>query len=214
MVPSSLAEDVPDLAAVLAHLMVRNFEVLMVGYSYSTPPMFERSLQQAFAATGLKDKFLYGKNYVIIGYTPEQDETALVAFIKDFHYFKQDYYGTPIGNIPLLQDFKSVSDAKLWINSLGIWWTDVTFRQESPYVKPLYLMEAGGASDIFPYYAAGKVDGYLIGIRGAAEYEQLTGIRGRATLFLNGVDLPQLFVIILMIIPNLFLLYEKVGKRK
>jgi hypothetical protein len=160
-------------------------------------------------AKGLK----YGEDWVQLGWLPGW-ETSLAALVRDIHKVaRADYFGTPIEQIPMMKNIKSVKDLSLlgWSG----YYVDEYARQWTGFGKPIIVnLSATTVAMAKPWFEKGLLTTYLNGQRGCAEYEALTGFKGFATSAMDAQSMAHLFAIILLIVPNIFYLSTRFRKRR
>ncbi|NIN63704.1 MAG: hypothetical protein GTO63_03115, partial [Anaerolineae bacterium] len=126
----------------------------------------------------------YGEDYVNLGFFAGA-EAAMASFASDIPgLVKTDYYGTPIGQLKVMEGLSNLNDVGLficlWSGTPG--WSEYLRQWYTPYEIPV----VGGTLGIVgpgaqPYVAAGQLKGLVVGLRGGGEYEKLIGKPGEAT---------------------------------
>lgn len=146
----------------------------------------------------------YGVEWINMGYL-EGKETAMAAFAANFMYPTKDAYGTPLEQLPLMKEMKSMDDVDLFITVQGSGYIDQCLRQVPiPYDIPAVgATMSMGVPDLLTYVEAGMVKGILGGLSGAAQYEFLTGKPGLALRGLDSLSLVHIFLIALVIVINI-----------
>lgn len=146
----------------------------------------------------------YGVEWINMGYL-EGKETAMAAFASNFMYPAKDAYGTPLEELPLLQEVKSMADVDLYVTVQGSGYMETCLRQFSlPFDKPAIAGCMGmGVPDMMVYRDAGIVGGLLPGLSGAAQYEYLLKKPGLALRGLDSLSLAHIFLIALAIVVNI-----------
>ena len=59
------------------------------------------------------------------------------------------------------------------------------------------------APQVYPYLDTGQLSGLMGGMKGGAEYEQLTGMRAKATMSMVSQTAAHIFVVLFIVIGNL-----------
>jgi len=175
--PSYMAELHPMAEAILRQVFRQNGRVLAGSLSQFGPSMADELLTRIAHEMGKT----YGVDYVFLGYKPYPALTIL-AMGTDFRVpFPADYYGHPLDSLPLMTGVHNYSDVAGVFSLAGgtgaEYW--ITYGN-AKYNLPLALGVTGVmAADYYPYLQSGQIFGLLPGIKGAAEYEQLAGLRGQ-----------------------------------
>lgn len=154
---------------------------------------------------GYLDGLTYGEDYVLLGWLPGV-EAAMRALVVDTHAAAPtDYLGTPIEDIPMMQDISSGEDFDLfgwsgyYVDAYMRQWSDYIEKYDIPAISILTSVALGFAK---PWFAEGFVTGYLCGPKQCAEFEQLTGLPGPAMAGMDAQYLATIAAIITLIIPN------------
>ncbi|MDH5791303.1 MAG: hypothetical protein OEZ44_03895 [Candidatus Bathyarchaeota archaeon] len=163
----------------------------------------------------LRDKYEYGKDIVFLGYYAGGEPTNQQMAIDVWSVFPTDHFKTPIAELPLMAEARTANDYAIvlttgeneivWVNQ---WWT--------PYGVPVGVMGiAMKGSALQPYYNSGDIFGLAVGVRGGAEFELLIGEPAGAVTRMDSISLSHLSVVILIIIANTGVLYNKLtgGKK-
>lgn len=199
--PSSYSEQHPQAVAIMNHLMRKpGVKIVCVAFWEQGPIMAEEILN-SIDTHGKK----YGVDFVNLGYVAGV-ETAMSAFAGDIHKtFPVDYRKNPISSLPMMSSIRSARDISLLFTvaagSPGI--PEFARQIQGPYKVPF----AGGLVAIsvpiyMPYVQSGQMLGLLAGLRGAAEYEQLLGIKGKATIGMDAISFSHLVVLAFILIAN------------
>ncbi len=170
------AEIKPGMLAVVKHLISRNIKFVIVGVGTDEATAL---MQTLLNESGVREKYVYGKDYVAIGYIPG-GEITVATLNKDFQSIvKTDASGTQISTLELTKDivdWHSFS-ACMPFDSAGV--TNYWIRNWGNLGIPFFAeFTMSGEPSFVPYYTSGSIKGYLSGLRGGAEYELLTGYKG------------------------------------
>lgn len=194
----------PMAEAYLRHLFTKNVKVVSVSYYGAAAPIL---MEEAMKAVGLE---AYGKKYgvdfVNLGYLAG-DETAVAAFGADVHALVQvDYYGTPISKLSIMENLRSAADIDLEISlSAGMNYPELYLRQ---WQTTFGTKVTGGSvgliyAPLIPYISSGQLLGYLPSMRGAAEYELLSGRPASAIVGMDSQSLVHLVFIAAIVLCNI-----------
>jgi len=202
------------MVAVLRHLFTSDVKVISVCfYSSDSPILLEEAVNEIGLANYDKE---YGVDFVNFGFY-EGREATLVAFGVDAHAFLNvDYYGTPISELSIMDDFKGAEDIDLVISlSGGEIFPEVYLRQWQTIHGT--KVTGGAVAMIYPmlvsYVASGQLSGLLASSRGAAEYELLINKPGSAIIAMDSQSLGHMVTILAIIISNLGYFASKRSKK-
>lgn len=173
---------------------------------HPTDPSWDAALQPLRTILKLDEWGAYGVDYVFMPYSAGE-EVAWAAFASDIHgFFASDAYGTPLSQIPMMNDIRTMADFDLAIVRYGIFtWGEMYFRQWSTkYGVDTLAMAA--FSTLAAWYGSkeegGLVQGNLDLDRGWAEYEYLRGYGGEHLLVLDVRNVTTTLTIVLVVAAN------------
>lgn len=197
--PSSDAEVVPQMTALLKHLMSKDARFLWVNLTV------EGSMYATRAMDSLKDEFGYecGKDYVITPYLPGQ-QTAIASIASDIRKtLTVDVSGKSVWDMEAMKGVDSVSDFDLLID-FNTGDTCIYYLQQ---VQPKGVTVIAGASGVtvpylMPYLGSGQLAGLLGGLRGAAEYEMVSKTPGLALGGMDAQSLSHAAIVLFIILGN------------
>ncbi len=152
----------------------------------------------------------YGADVVFLGYYTGEDAAAAQMAVDMSSIFPADHFGTPIEDLPLMSESNSATDyAMVLFTAEG----EVKWIQQwgEPYGVPVAGMGiAMKGSALAPYLASGDIFGLAVGVRGAAELEKLAGMPGAATTTMDAISSTHLLFVILIVLANLPIIYNKI----
>ncbi len=156
----------------------------------------------------------YGVDYAFMGIV-SATEPAISSWARDIYANTPvDAYGTPVGQIPVMQNIRSLKDFNLLIvmqGSLIEFW----MRQWSVQYNIPMAVTCGISSSIAGwrvYYETGQFVGFLPGVRGAGEYEVILKSPGRATISNDAMSVSHLLTVLAVVGAN-FAHFKKGGKK-
>jgi hypothetical protein len=148
----------------------------------------------------------YGKKFVNLGYVAggnqllEQWKDSVKAITR------VDAYGNKLADLPMMANFdqlKTEADLMVGLDARGLE-TIYVVRFNTP------VIEIGGtdsASYLALSYTGGYFKGMIMGQRGGAEYEILSGVKGKAFSYLqNTLTISAIMIIILIVANALYVL--------
>ncbi len=173
---SSLPEVRPLALALLRHVFSKGHRVVGMALMAEGTVIGYRLLQQA----AHEYKLTYGKDYVYLGFKP-QNVAAILSIGESFATtFSSDYLGTPFDQIPVLAGIKNYDDVAGVISiadgNMPTYWIEYGWARF--HFTVCSAMTAAMMTTYDPYLASGQLHALVGGLRGAAEYEKLVGIGG------------------------------------
>lgn len=209
--PGSKPELDPMMRSTLDHLFRKDVRLVSGTLWPPGPPLLEAGLTEIGVEKHGKE---YGVDFVNLGFK-EGKENVMVQLGKSFRaVYPNDYYGTPVGELPLLAEtdadgdplFDNFENLKLIVNiSAGYpgtkeWVQQVRSRYQ---VKIVSGCTAVSAPEYYPYVQSGQLSGLLGGLSGAAEYEKLSDSPGWATVGMAAQSLGHVTIVVLIVLGNI-----------
>ncbi len=214
--PSTQAENWPQTQAVMEHLLMRDIKVAMMSWNPIGAGMATEVGKAAVANlkkhTGIEKE--YGKDWCNWGYKYYQDPVVL-SMIKDLYaIIKEDIYGTSIRDVPMMADVEGLHDAAFLYETTGgaALWPWIAYVAPATKAELGYGCTAVMGPEAYPYLNSGQLCGMLEGFAGAAQYELLTNIPGRATEMDGPQNFAHLWIILSVLLGNIG--YLVIRKRK
>ncbi|HET7904548.1 MAG TPA: hypothetical protein VFM17_08305 [Candidatus Eisenbacteria bacterium] len=202
--PDIMAELQPMSIAVLRHCFRKNLKPVILTNYPAGPGLIERALAIASEAEGKKRN----EDFVFLGYK-SGSQTVILGIGESIRaLFPEDFYGTRLGDIPLMKGLNSYRDFPLVVNVSGSAIADYYIRiAATRYHKKLILAcTAVMATDYYPYLSSGQLLGLVGGMKGAAEYERLLGLVGDARRGMDAQSLVHVLVVLLVVLGNVALM--------
>jgi len=199
--PGGKPELYPMAIALLRHAFRKNLKVV----GMTLWPAGAGLAETAFAQVAQEMHKERGTDYVFLGYAPG-DASAVISMGQDFHAaFPTDYYGVPTATLPVLKNIRTLRDLPYVLSlSVGFPGLDTWYV----YGKEKYGFELGGgctavsAPRFYPLLDTGQINGLLGGLRGAAEYEILLGVEGKALAGMDAQSATHFLIIFLILVCN------------
>jgi hypothetical protein len=171
--PSTAPENDPMADAVLRHCFSRGVKVVVLAlFPIGGVTMADQSLARV-----LRDfpNVRRGTDYANLGYKSGGQATMKQMGENIHNVFPSDRYGTPLGDIPLMQRVHRYADMKLVVSFatgvIGEWWANLINAQ---FGTPVAIgATAVSAPKYYAFLDSGQMLGLLGGLKGASEYEQL-----------------------------------------
>jgi hypothetical protein len=203
--PGSAAEIQPMATTFLKHALSRRLKVLIVGLWAQGPQQADLALAEAFrdpkvAAVAPQ----YGIDYLNLGFQ-SGNEVVIQRMGSDIKaVFPRDSRGTPVDQFPIMQDVNDFSSIAFIFNvSAGypgtVEW--VQFAGDRFHAQIASGSTAVQAPQVYPYFPRQMV-GLLGGMKGAAEYEEITVFTGKGTKFMLAQSFAHVIVVFFIIVGN------------
>lgn len=216
--PASEPELNPMAEAFLKYAFTKGWKVIMLGLWPQGPLMAERVMERVVQDSGVAALNLeYGIDYCNLGYQAG-NEFAIQAMGASIEIaFPRDLRGTPTNEIPIMQGVRDFSNIDYVFNlSAGypgtVEWVQIAVDRYG------VTLGAGNtavqAPLMYPYLGAGQLTGLLGGMRGGAEFEELTGYPGKATTAMVSQTAAHLVVVLFIVIGNVAFFLNKRREKK
>ncbi len=210
--PSVDAEVWPQMVALTKHFMSKGLRVVYFPTAVGGD-MYAEAVRRQLAP---QFDYLYGTDYAILPFKAGGEPA--IAALKDFHsLYTADKDGVPLKSLPIFQDFSGMQDvALITTSSTG---DDALFlikHVESKFHTPIIVGGAGTVLPVVgPYLASGQMKAMITGLSGAAEYELLSEMPGKAAGAMDAQAIGHLLIIALMVLGNAgFIMQARVSGRK
>jgi hypothetical protein len=201
--PASEAELYPMTLALYRHCFDKGHKVL----SFTLWPNGAALIERAFDTMKLEYEGLEsGVDYVNFGYQVGGALVIIAAGQDIKTAFTTDYRGNTTGSMDILEGISQLSDldyvVDLAAGSTIDWWVAYGVQRYH------FILGAGctavSATQYYPYLNTGQINGLIGGLKGAAEYEFLSGHEGRAMAGMTAQSSVHALVIFLVIVSNVF----------
>lgn len=156
-----------------------------------------------------------GVDYLNYGYKVGNVYNIIQAGINLPNAFPSDFRGNSTSNMPIMEGIDTLTDLAYVIDlaagSTIDWWVAYGVQRFH------FLMGAGctavSATQYYPYLNTGQINGLMGGLKGAAEYEQLSGHPGKALAGMTAQSSVHVLIIFLVVFSNiLFFITKKRGR--
>jgi hypothetical protein len=200
------------LIAITKHLFRLDLKWIGVSQSADGPLIYENIINQIRVPEGK----LYGEDWVFLGYAAggEAMQASLASNIKTV--FPIDYYGTPLDELPLMDEVNSHEDIELVImtSNSGDHVESLLRQWQSPYnVKCAANVGSVMGPAMLPYYPD-QLLSVIIGMQAGAEYELIANVPGPGLTSADAMSLTNLLVMAFLILGNISIILEKSGGKK
>jgi len=214
--PQTAPELDPMGFAILRHAFKKRIKVLVLSLYVQPLGLARNALTQVVAefnsaAQTNADSIIYGRDYVFLGWQVGPILAMLSMGESITNFYKVDYYGNKTDTLPLMKQIKNYNNVGLLASLSGSdipkYW--VMYAQNRFGLKVGAGVTAVSASEFYPYLQTGQFSGLMIGMRGAAEYEEMIEknlnikSRKKASESLPALTYAHLVMIIFIVIGNI-----------
>ena len=208
----TLAENLSQTEAVLTHLCRKKLKFAM--FAFNDPQGRDLGKATAERIAG-QYGYEYGRDWVHWGFRPPAAiQSLLKAAVNDIPgALGTDIKGTKLAEIPVMQKVRSTSDIGLIVemaaaNTISVWIQFFQRAGKEP-IATLYCPTSVMANEAYPLLDSGQLQGMLVGLKGAGEYERLIGVPGFATQASAALSYSHVLIIGLIILGNAGMIAER-----
>jgi hypothetical protein len=214
--PGTAAEIQPMAVTFFRQALSRHLKIIIMGLWPQGPQQADLALQEALRdpkLQGLNPR--YGEDYINLGYQSGNEVVIQRMGSSIPAVFPRDYRGAPVNQYPIMEGVKDFSAIKYVMNmSAGdpgtVQW--VQFAGDRFHTRIGSGSTAVQAPQIYPYFPR-QLTGILGGMKGAAEYEEVTGFRGKGTRFMLSQSCSHVVVVLFIVLGNLAYFVSRRRKR-
>lgn len=199
--PSTLAELQPMSEVILRHAFSKNVKVMGICFMPNGTSLAADTLDKIAKEKGKT----YGEDYVFMGFLP-QSNLVLLNFGSDFRQsYKKDFRGNAIEEIPMLQNMQNYDDfhAVFDISGTKLPLYYILYGVDKYNFNFVAGVTAVSATEYYPYLQSGQMKGLLAGMKGAAEYEGLSGFLSDGMAGMASQTWGHLIIIFFIIVGNI-----------
>ncbi|MFC1573501.1 hypothetical protein ACFL6M_07900, partial [Candidatus Eisenbacteria bacterium] len=210
--PSTMAELNPMAEAMMRQVFEHNGRLIISSLSQFGPAMADELITRIAAEYGKES----GVDFVFLGYKPYPAITIL-AMGSDYRVpFPTDYYGNEVNELPMMAGVHNFDDVEGVVALAGGTAADMWIIYGNAKFGVSVALGVTGvmASDYYPYLQAGQIFGLIPGIKGAAEYEQLKGIRGEGSRGIPYQTTSHAVILAFIIITNIAFFAKRAATRR
>ncbi len=182
--PQTQPELEPMGFAILRHAFKRRIKVLALSLYVQPLGLAQNALVNvtkefnAQAQTNA-DSIIYGRDYVFLGWQPPPLVPIIGMGESIINVYRIDYYGNRTDTLPMLKLIKNYDNVGLLVSLSGSdiprWW--LAYAQNRFGLRVGAGVTAVSGSEFYAYLQSGQFSGLLVGMKGAAEYEELISAR-------------------------------------
>jgi len=210
--PSTEPELSPMTVAILRQCFSRKLPVILMTLHPGGPGLALDISHKIAQEMGAKE----GVDYVFLGYKAGLS-AVILSFGQDLRIsFPADYNNVPLDRYPMMKNIKSYNDIGLVVTISGSTFPEawIAYAHERYGEKIAAGVTAVMAADYYPYLQTGQLIGMLGGLKGAAEYEKLSGRPDRGLKGMDAQTIIHLFIVLLIILGNIAYVFVLRAQRR
>ena len=220
--PQIKAEVEPMTIALLRHAFKARKKVLIISLYAEMIGLATRAINQVTGefnsvAETYEDSLIYGRDYIYLGWQPPPIVPMLGMGESITGIYVVDYYGNQTDTLEMMQYIRNYNDINILISLSGsripISWAAYA---QNRYGVPVGVgCTAVSGADFYPYYQTGQFTGLMVGMKGAAEYEELVesryGVKGKraASEAMPSLTYAHLVIILFIVIGNIGFFFQR-----
>ncbi|MDH4158123.1 MAG: hypothetical protein OEW00_12695 [candidate division Zixibacteria bacterium] len=223
--PNNMAELHPMTYTIVEHCWRKNLKVLITSLSQNGPGMADQALRDLSDSLRLDRTYngklfkgreiVRGVDYCFLGYKP-YFALVILGMGQDFRLpFPNDYYGSPLDSLPMMQGVYNYDDVACVVDISGGNITDywISYGQNR-FNFPLALGLTGVmTAQYYPFLGSGQVFGIMGGLLGASQYEELADNPGLAKDGMRVQLYAHMVIIVFIVVGNVGFFMDR-RKRK
>lgn len=207
---SSLPEISPLTNAVLRHCFQQGHRLIGLALLAEGTGIGYQAMKQTATEFGRE----YGKEYVFLGFKPQQTAAILGMGESIKGTWPSDYLGTPSDSLKLLDSIRNYGDVAAVISiadgNLTTHWIEYGHARFNVSIWGAVTAAMMTAYD--PYLSSGQLAGMIGGLRQAAEYEQLLDTPGAGGRGMVAQSVSHLYVLLMIAVGNLIYFVSRRSK--
>jgi hypothetical protein len=203
--PGSAAEIQPMTVTFLKYTLSRGLRVVIMGLWPQGPQQADLALQAALLEPAVAARNpQYGSDYVNLGFQSGNEIVIQRMGSSIPAVFPRDSRGRPLSEFPIMSNVENFDAFSFVFNvSAGypgtVEW--VQFAGDRFHASIGSGTTAVSAPLYYTYFPA-QVTGVLGGMRGAAEFETVTGFRGKGTAFMLSQSSAHVIIVLFIVLGN------------
>jgi hypothetical protein len=213
----SKSENLPQLESVIRHIVraKKRFIVTSVGVTPLAPELATSTIRPVTEAAGYE----YGRDWVQLGYIqagPGGVGVIIDGLCRDFQRaYPTDIYGAKLEDLPLTKEVKSIQNVHLvYCVTYAPPMEWISFVKGQFGVPITYGCMTIMAPSYYPYFMSGQLEGMVIGLSGAAEYERMIEKEGAGSEMITPASFANVLIVLAVVLSNVGLWATKVEKRR
>jgi hypothetical protein len=195
------------MVAIARQLMRKDVKIYFVGLGYEDGPVIINQMLQWIDDDIQANDKVYGEDYVHLGYVAGF-ESAYASFCRNVKAsISQDFYGNPIEDLPMMEDFNSAEDVDFWVQVGNPLFMPAIRQFAIAFDKGDKLVAIGFEGNLAQFKPQMDAGNLLSGIEGSKDgvvYENLVNAPFVAAAQYNGGNLLMIMAVFAMILSNVF----------
>ncbi len=212
--PSTKPEIHPMAVGILRLLLKKNHKI----YGMALWPDGLFMSEEIFKQVAEEEYNLnYGIDYVNLGFKPG-NEAVVKGVASDIRkLFSKDTKGNKLETLPIMENINNIKDFDFVFSfSAGFpgskeWLQFATDPNKIPLSTGCTSIQV---TEVLPYVESGQIIGILAGMPGAAEFEKLIDMPGKATGLMAAQSFAHIIIILFIVLGNIHYYLTKRDKKK
>ena len=213
----SKSENLPQLESVIRHIVKakKKFVVTSIGVTALAPELATSTIRPIAEAAGYE----YGKDWAQFGFLqagPGGVGIIIDGLCRDFHNtYPTDAFGTDIDKLPIAESIKGAESFHLvYCVTYAPPMEWISFVKGQFGVPVAYGCMTIMAPSYYPYFMSGQLEGMVIGLSGAAEYERMIGVESEGSRMITPASFANVLIVLAVILSNIGLWATKIERRR
>ncbi|MBI5743211.1 MAG: hypothetical protein HY952_01555 [Elusimicrobia bacterium] len=207
--PATRPELHPQAVAVIRHAMRKNLRVMILTLNAGATGLIDEIGERM--PKDIAPGKVYGTDYVILPYQPNPVAVMTQIGMDMYKIYDKDRDGALLKDMPVMKGIRNVKDMQLGMCITGTAMLDYWVAYTADKFKFPF---AGGTTAVSqmgyaPYLQTGQLKGLMGGMKGAADYETLIGVKEKGTSGIDALSLAHMMVLILIVAANIMMLWLK-----
>jgi hypothetical protein len=196
----ALRSGLTQTPCLMRFLMGRGLKIIYVAFGPASPGNFYLFMTK-YSASEEEFGYVYGEDWVCLPFVAGE-ETAIAAVGDNMRHTEVDMFGTPLEEIPVMENIYTIGDVDLTIVSGGGFTVQPMYVRQWAIKHGVRQINSYSFKTIAIYYGT-YVQGVLDHSRGQAEFQYLVGFPGEAIVRFQFRNIGAGIVFIMVIMGNL-----------
>jgi hypothetical protein len=209
---SSLPEIQPISLAILRHLFRKNLRIIGLSLFAEGTAIGYEMLNRTARQYGK----IYGRDYVFLGFKPQHISAILGMGESIRRVFPEDYFGNETDTLAVMQGVDNYDKVAMVISiadgDRAVQWIEYAGARYNQ--KIMAGLTAAMITTYDPYLGSGQLYSVVGGLKGAAEYEKLSGHLGAGNRGMWAQTTTHIFIIVMIIIGNFVYFRSKSSQKR